>query len=475
MAATLPASIFLAREARALLQRLARIRPFALEIPSVLAAAVSPAAQTAIETHMGQGRRRLRRMVLDYLRWLRGPHAQGATPAVVQARFTFLRLRFNAMLSQFDIFADALVQRTEHENGVRLSGLDMVAADALRVAGGSFEPPPVICYLDRGHGAAIRRARTRLPGGGENPVALIRVPRERMIGNGIASSLVHEVGHQAAALLGLVESLRPLLQALQRKGGAEQTAWIIWERCISEIIADFWAVAKVGVSATTGLIAVVSLPRAFVFRINPDDPHPFPWARVRLSAAMGRALYPHPQWGKIEQLWDSFYPLAGLDAQRRGIIDTLLETMPAFVGLIASHRPRALSGRTLAEALEVDQRQPSRLQHLFQMWNGSPDEMRRASPSLVFAVIGQANADRKISPEEEGRLLTSLLTYWALKGTLDMSALCSQSMRPGARPAHQRAGLSGGRLGLTTQKPSTDDRWDSGRKRDRQTSIFANN
>ena len=60
-----------------------------------------------------------------------------------------------------------------------------------------------MCYLDRGHGAAIRRARARLPGGGMSPVAIIRVPRERMVGAGIASSLVHEVGHQAAALLDL--------------------------------------------------------------------------------------------------------------------------------------------------------------------------------------------------------------------------------------------------------------------------------
>ena len=123
-----------------MLQRLARIRPFALEIPSVLAAAVTPAAQTAIEAHMMRGRGRLRTMVLDYLSWLRGPQAQAATPAEVQSRFTFLRLRFHAMLSQFDIFAEALVQRTEHDNGVRLSGLDVVAADALCLSGGYFEP-----------------------------------------------------------------------------------------------------------------------------------------------------------------------------------------------------------------------------------------------------------------------------------------------------------------------------------------------
>jgi hypothetical protein len=329
------------------------------------------------------------------------------------------------------------VQRTEHDNGVRLSGLDALATDALTLAGGYYEVPPLICYLDRGHGAAIRRLRTRLPGGEENPVAIIRVPRERMVGSGIASSLVHEVGHQGAALLELIPSLRPLLRAMQAKGGPERLAWEMWDRCISEIVADFWAVAKVGVSATTGLIGVVSLPRAFVFRINLGDPHPFPWIRVRLSCAMGRELYPHPQWERFEKLWDSFYPVSDLDLRRQQVIATLLPTLPAFVSLLANHRPRALRGRSLAEVLGVADRQPSKLTQLFQAWGGSPLEMRHAAPSLVFAVVGQARADGQISPEEESRLLTDMLTYWALRGTLDLSAYCRQRTK-----ATKQAGAS---------------------------------
>ena len=138
-------------------------------------------------------------------------------------------------------------QRSEHEHGTWLGGLDVLAADALALPG-YYDAPPVICYLDRGAGAAIRRARTRLPGGGKNPVGIIRVPRERMIGSGIASSLVHEVGHQAAALLDLVDSLRPELQARQQQGGTEQVAWQLSERWIAEIVADYWAVARVGVT-----------------------------------------------------------------------------------------------------------------------------------------------------------------------------------------------------------------------------------
>jgi len=43
--------------------------------------------------------------------------------------------------------------------------------------------------------------------------------------------------------------------------------------------------------------------------------------------------------------------------------------------------------------------------------------MRDVSPSLAFAVIGQAKSDGQITPEEESRLLANLLTRWALQST----------------------------------------------------------
>ena len=308
------AASFLEREARALLTRLDRVHPFALQNTMVPAAGLMPVSQVAIERYLLTGRRRLRGQVHSYLRWLRTV-GRSATPVEMQRRFTILRLRFNVALSQLDLFAEAISQRSEHDLGVWLSGLDVAAQDALALPLRFFDPPPIICFLHRGMGGAIRRARTRLPGGGENPVALIRIPRERMIGYGISSSLVHEVGHQAAAMLGLVESLRTALQDQQRRcHPAERPAWKLYERWISEIIADFWAVAKVGISSTLGLIGIVSLPRWFVFRVNLDDPHPFPFIRVLLSCAMGDALYPHRQWAALWSVFQAFYPPVGLDA-----------------------------------------------------------------------------------------------------------------------------------------------------------------
>jgi hypothetical protein len=413
------------QEARAILVRLARVRPFALQETMVAAAAPSPAAIAAIDRFLLEGRHELRDEVRGFLRWLRG--AAGTVPPTdLQRRFTVIRLRFNNVLSHFDLFSDAITQRSEADDGVLLGGLDVAASDALRLRGHYYEPPPIICYLDRGPGAAIRRARTRLPGRKENPVAVIRVPRERMVGHGIASSLVHEVGHQGAALLGLVDSLRVAIQQHRRSLPPERArSWQYWQRWISEIVADFWSVGRVGVTSTLGLIGVVSLPQWFVFRINVDDPHPTPYVRVLLSCAIGKRLYPHAQWDRVAAAWDAMYPLSAIGDERRAVIEALLPTIPEFTDFLAAFRPPALRGDTLGHALSFPDRAPERLLGLHRRWSESPELMRSAPPSLVFAVLGQARLAGELDPEPEARQLHGVITAWALRSTLDITELCA--------------------------------------------------
>jgi hypothetical protein len=252
-----------------------------------------------------------------------------------------------------------------------------------------------------------------------------------MIGAGIASSLVHEVGHQGAALLDLVTSLRKGLKEVPAGSGVPGVAWGLWQRWISEIIADFWSVAKVGVASTTGLIGVVSLPSAFVFRINHDDPHPTPWIRVKLSSAIGKALYPHPQWDRLSRLWDSFYPTDRLDDERKALLRALEDGIPRVVEVFTTHRPKTLGHKPLAEVMKSAERQPGHLAALFKSWQEDPGRMRRAAPSLVFAVVGQARADGTVSPEDEGTLLAGLLKTWALRSALDSKAICAERGRAG--------------------------------------------
>jgi hypothetical protein len=261
----------------------------------------------------------------------------------------------------------------------------------------------------------------------------VSVPRERMIGSAIASSLVHEAGHQGAALLDLVPALRRQLQTMSRRDPANAEAWRLWDRWISEIVADFWSVATLGVGSTLGLMGVLSLPRAFMFRVGGDDPHPAPYVRARLSCAMGDALYPDPQWRRLAAMWSAFYPLDAVDTAARGTLAALEATTPALIALIARHRPAPLGGETLVRALPVRERAPDALRALHRQWRRSRARWRAARPTLAFAVIGQARADGAMSPERESALLGDLLTHWALRATIDSAEAC------GLAPRHRDA------------------------------------
>lgn len=410
-------SSLLELEARGLLSRLDHIRPLALHETMVPAAALPPRASLDVERFLHTGRKVLRNQVREYLAWLRGP-GRAATPEEQQYRFVLIRMRFNAILSQFDMFTEVVTQRSENRTGVWLSGLDVLAADALTTCPAVADPPPLVCYLARGPGAAIRRAKTKMPGGDLSPAAIIRIPRERMVGHGIGSSLVHEVGHQGAALLELVPSLRKELAAHGAKAGTAAPVWKNWENWISEIIADYWSVACLGISSTLGLLAVVSLPRFFVFRPSGDDPHPIPYIRVLLSCAIGNELYPHPQWGEMARTWKALYPLTSLPPARQRELAAIEAGIPAFVKVLAGHRSPALKGRPLRDWFPLAERQPARLLALHQTWNNDLGVMARQRPALVFAVIGQARAAQRITPEAESQLVSSLLRAWALRSAL---------------------------------------------------------
>jgi hypothetical protein len=86
---------------------------------------------------------------------------------------------------------------------------------------------------------------------------------------------------------------------------------------------------------------------------------------------------------------------------------------------VLNHRPKTLRGRTLIQVMNSQQRQPARLTALFKQWSRIPEQMYSTSPSLVFAVIGQAKRDGRLTSREENRMLTRLLTHWALKSTVD--------------------------------------------------------
>lgn len=398
---------FIEEELRSLLTRLDGVKPFALVMPSLPAAAVSKEVLKAMERHLTKIRRELRERITRELRQLDEIHDAQR----LQARYSILKLRFGALLAQLNIFSEVLTQRAEHKNGVLISGLDAVARDALTLPLAGYRQPPMACYLEKGLGAAIRRAHTRLPGGESNPVSIIRIPRERMVSSALAGSLFHEVGHQGAALLDWVAYLQ---KQIGRKEPQLAGNWLYWSKWISEIAADFWSVAKLGATSASGMISVLTLPKAFVYRVNVQDPHPAPWLRVLLVCGFGQALYPDPIWSQLKSIWVQLYPLQKAPARDRQILHSLHQGIDEFVQWLLALPAPGSKGISFGQLFAPELRQPERLRDKLRHWQRDEQDIYTASPTLVFAVLGLARLDKKISPRQEARLIAKLLTYWAL-------------------------------------------------------------
>lgn len=404
----------LSQEVGELIARVEMIKPFSLHETMVPAAVPDLRALHGIDEHLARGRAELIDSAQQFLVKLQKVKLEQHHSEAIYRRYVSLRLRVNAVLTQYDLFSDAISQRSEADTGVWLAGLDALAQDALRLTKSVYKAPPLLCFLDRGIGAAIRRADTRLPGGGNNPVAIIRVPRERMVGLGVASSLVHEAGHQGAALLGLVASLQQQMKPnLHRFRGLGVNPWAYWYRWISEIVADCWSVARLGVASTLGLLNVVSLPRVVVFRANQNDPHPTPWIRLLISAEIGRQLYPHGQWNRLQKHWCASYPTRS-DTLQSSVVHALAKHIPELVHWMLLQPLPAASGQRLAASLKDPELSQERLEAMVEQWFRAPHYLRQLRPCRAFAVAGYCRLARGRTPVPEIPLISSLLTDWAL-------------------------------------------------------------
>ena len=146
----------------------------------------------------------------------------------------------------------------------------------------------------------------------------------------------------------------------------------------------------------------MSLPRPFVYRFSLTDPHPFPWIRVMVSAAIGQHLYPDPQWAALRRLWRQLYPPSQAPPQVADVIGRLLPSVPGLAAALAGHRPAGLRGASLADALAHPSRRPADLRRLRAVTSTDRSAAARVRPALRFAVLGQARWDGRLSIAVDG-------------------------------------------------------------------------
>jgi hypothetical protein len=185
------------------------------------------------------------------------------------------------------------------------------------------------------------------------------------------------------------------------------------------VIADLWSISKIGIGSTLGLIGLVSLPRGFVFRPPDEDPHPVPWLRVLLSCAIGDRMYPDPQWDQLAATWRAMYPLASVRREVATLLRQVLATVPDFITVLTEHRSPLLPGRSLGDVLYNPLVHRRALLRRFAAWQAQPRRAALEPPTLAFAVLGQARASGRLTPERESHILRHLITNWAVTSTLE--------------------------------------------------------
>ena len=326
-----------------------------------------------------------------------------------------LRLSFQNALSQFDLFSEVITQRSEH-------GQRRPALRARRRGGrGAAAAGPVLRGPAGGLLAAPRAGR-RDPPGPDPAAGRRRQPGrahpdparadDRLRHRVLAGARGRPSGRGAAAAgrvaAGAAAPRSGCARACGRPGicgtAGSPRSWPTSGRS-----------ARIGIGSTLGLIGLVSLPRGFVFRPSDDDPHPMPWVRVLLSCAIGDRLYPDPQWDRLAATWRAMYPLAGVRPQLAGD-HRRAAGHHAGPRHGAGRAPPGPAARPVARrgAPQPGAATATALLRRFSDWEADPSRMALAPPTLAFAVLGQARASGRLSPERESRLLRRLITSWAV-------------------------------------------------------------
>jgi hypothetical protein len=413
MSAWSNAVAWMSSELVALETRLANLPRFAQSVPMVHDAIP---ARRVLELADHAIRRSRDRWMIGVGRFRAAVRIDHAERRSVRARYTSLRWRANAVLDAFDIFADAVAQRAEHGVGVLLKGLDVLARDGLQTQGDLFEPPPVVVFADRGSGGEVRRAFTKLPTGDLSAITMVRLPRERLCGVGLAS-LLHEVGHQGVALLQLLPAYRRVLEQAASRG-LDRTSAAYWSSKLSELLPDLWACCKLGVAASLGLASVFSgMPRAIYFdRI--EAPHPAPWLRVLASIAFGARVFPSAIWNDLRTRWLALYPLADAPQPRRSLLARLAGGIDEVIARIAEHAPRELGRTTLPDALGAARVDPV---VLLPRLRNTLARIESLEPCRALAVLGLARQVGFVHPAAEHPLYCAVVARWASPATRRIS------------------------------------------------------
>lgn len=326
----------------------------------------SPAAWNNLERYLGLAiRRHLAAVVAQLERestLLQAALAAAVTPAelyAVRRQLLAFRTRYLRVETTLEFFADAINTRTKPEIAGYLRACDTLAHRSMAQLLDQVGKPTsvVLTYLDKGMGASILKAGTRLwDGTSVNPVAAIKITRHNLQR---PTAIIHEAGHQMAHITGWNEELAAVLATgLDAAPAGVATAWAGWA---SEIAADAFAFVHTGYASVAALHDVLAGEDAWVLRYVPGDPHPISYLRVLLGVEMCRQFYGEGPWDDLALAWAQLYPLRGARAGTAELLRASLPMLPRVVELTLHTPMRAFGDRPLAALINPERVKPATL------------------------------------------------------------------------------------------------------------------
>jgi hypothetical protein len=326
----------------------------------------SPAAWHSLESYLGLAiRRHLATVVAQLVKegdLLQAALAAAASPAdLVSVRGQLLRFRnrYTRVEMTLVFFADAINTRTNPKIAGYLRACDILAYRSMSMLLDQLgkPTPSALTYFEKGIGAAVLRANLWLwDGVGVNPVAAIKITHHNLLRN---TALIHEAGHQAAAVVGWNEELGSrLATGLADAGPGVACEWSGWA---SEIGADAFAFVHTGYAAVAALHDVLAAEETVVVRHTPGDPHPISYIRVLLGVEMCRDFYGAGPWDDLAQAWVRLYPLDRASGPTRALLEASIRLLPAIVRITLQEPMRSFGGRPLAGLINPDRVKPEAL------------------------------------------------------------------------------------------------------------------
>lgn len=326
----------------------------------------APTAWQSLERYLGLSIRRHLSTVVGRLVGeadvLQAALAAAVSPAelsTVRRQLLSFRHRYTRVEMTLVFFADAINTRTNPKMSGYLKACDILAYRSMAMLLDQLgkPTPSALSYFDKGIGASVLRANVRLwDGTGVNPVAAIKITHQNLLRN---TALIHEAGHQAAAVVGWNEELAARLAA--GLTGAPTGVAGEWASWASEIAADAFAFVHTGYAALAALHDVVAAEEAAVFRHTPGDPHPISYIRVLLGVEMCRQFYGDGPWDELEQAWEALYSLRKAPGDTRALLEGSIGLLPDIVRITLREPMRAFDGRPLAAMINPDRVRPEAL------------------------------------------------------------------------------------------------------------------